>query len=79
MARSKGSVDYKNEVLTKIISKFLPNGEVGWEAVATAYFNQLKEKALRNTTGVRKHWIKNLCNNMQKPTGKTGENGNWIH
>jgi hypothetical protein len=27
---------------------------------------------------VRKHWIKNLCNNMQKPTGRMGENGNRI-
>jgi hypothetical protein len=79
MACTKGSVNYKNKVLIKIINELLPNGEVGWEAVATAYFNQSKEKVLRNTTDVRKHWIKNLCNNMQKLTGRTGENGDRIH
>jgi hypothetical protein len=63
----------------EIINKLLPNGEVGWEVVATAYFNQPKEKVLYNTTDVRRHWIKNLCNNMQKLTGKTGENNDWIH
>jgi hypothetical protein len=42
MARTKGSMNYKNKVLIKIINKLLPNGEVGWEAVATAYFNQGK-------------------------------------
>jgi hypothetical protein len=79
MACTKGSVNYKNKVLIKIINKLLPNGEVAWEAVCTAYFNQSKEEALRNTTNVRKHWIKNLCNNMQKPTGRTGDNGDLIH
>jgi hypothetical protein len=79
MARIKGSVNYKNKVLIKIINKLLPNGEVAWEVVCTAYFNQSKEKALRNMTDVRKHWIKNLCNNMQKLTGRTGKNGDRIH
>jgi hypothetical protein len=79
MARTKGSVNCKNEVLIKIINQLLPNGEVGWEAVCTAYFNQSKEKALCNTTDVRKHWIKNLCNNMQKPTARMGENDDRIH
>jgi hypothetical protein len=65
--------------MIKIIKELLPNGEVAWEAVCNAYFNQSKEKVLRNTTDVRKHWIKNLCNNMQKPTGRTSENGNRIH
>jgi hypothetical protein len=79
MARTKGSVNYKNKVLIKIINKILPNSEVAWEAVCTEYFNQSKEKVLHNTTDVRKHWIKNLCNNMQKPTGRMGKNGDRIH
>jgi hypothetical protein len=28
---------------------------------------------------VRKHWIKNLCNNMQKPMGRMGKKGDRIH
>ncbi len=79
MARTKGFVNYKNNILINIINELLPNGEVAWEAVCTAYFTQSKEEALRNTTDGRKHWIKNLCNNMQKPTGRTGENGDQIH
>jgi hypothetical protein len=79
MARTKGSFDYKNKVLIKIVNELLPNDEVGWEAVATAYFNQSKEEVLCNTTDVRKHWIKNLCNNTQKLTGRMGKYGDWIH
>jgi hypothetical protein len=79
MARTNGSVHYKNDVLIDIINKLLPSSEVAWEAICTAYFTQLKEKALHNTTDVRKHWTKNLCNNMRKPTGRTGKNGNCIH
>jgi hypothetical protein len=79
MARTKGSVNYKNDLLINIIKELLPNGEVAWEAVCTAYFTQLQEKVLRNTTDVRKHWIKNLCNKMQKPTGRMGKNGDHIH
>ncbi len=36
MARRKGSVNYKNEVLIKVIGEILPNGEYGWQAVAIA-------------------------------------------
>jgi hypothetical protein len=79
MACTKGSVNYKNDVLINIINELLANGEVAWETVCTAYFTQSKEKTLRTMTDVRKHWIKNLCNNMQKPTGRTGENGDPIH
>jgi hypothetical protein len=79
MACTKGSVNYKNDLLISIINELFPNGEVAWEAVCTAYFNQLKEKALHNMVDMRKHWIKNLCNNMQKPMGRTGKNGDRIH
>jgi hypothetical protein len=79
IACTKGSVNYKNNVLINIINKLLPNVEVAREAVCTAYFTQSKEKALHNTTEVGKHWIKNLCNNMQKLTSRMGRNGNPIH
>jgi hypothetical protein len=79
MVGRKGSVNYKNEVLIKLISKILPNGEYGWQAVAMAYQEKTKEEALRDCSDIKKHWIKNLCNNMEKPTGKTGEDGDWIN
>jgi hypothetical protein len=53
----------------------LPNGEYGWQAVAMAYQERTKEEALRDYTEVKKLWIKNLCNNMKKPTGWMGKVG----
>jgi hypothetical protein len=37
MGRQKGSVNYKNEVLIKIVKDILPNGELAWQVVAIAY------------------------------------------
>ncbi len=34
MGRRKGAVNYKNNVLIKIVGEILPNGEYGWQAVA---------------------------------------------
>jgi hypothetical protein len=79
MARRKGSVNYKIEVGIKVIGEILPNGEYGWQAVAIAYQSKAKEEALRDSDDLKKHWIRNLCNNMKKPTGRTGEKGDRIH
>ncbi len=65
MGCKKGAVNYKNEVLIKIVSEILPNGEYGWQVVANAY----QEETICNATDQKKHWIKNVCNNMKKPTG----------
>jgi len=35
--RSRGVVNYRNEILINIVSNLLPNGEYAWQAVATAY------------------------------------------
>jgi hypothetical protein len=53
----KGSVNYKNKVLIQLISKILPNGEYGWQAVAMAYQERTKEEALHNCLDIKKHWI----------------------
>ena len=79
MRRRKGSVNYKNEALIKIIEGILPNGEYGWDAVATAYQKVSNEEASRDTADLKKHWMRNLCNNMKKPTGGTGERGDRIN
>jgi hypothetical protein len=78
MPRKKGAVNYKNDVLIDIVEEILPNGELGWEAVAIAYQAKTNEESLRDTTDVKKHWLKNLCNSMKKPMGQTGENGDRI-
>jgi hypothetical protein len=79
MGRKKGAVNYKNDLLINIIAEILPNGEYGWQAVATAYQEASKEDAIRETDDLRRHWIKNLCNGMNKPTGRRGEPGDCIH
>jgi hypothetical protein len=77
MANRKGSVKYKNKVLMQLISK--TSAEYGLQAVAMAYQERTKEEALRSYLDINKHWIKNLCINMKKPMGKTGEDGDWIN
>jgi hypothetical protein len=72
MPRKKGSVNYKNKLLIDIIEGVLPNGEYGWQTVALAYQEQSKEEILRDSTDMKKHWIKVLCNGTKKPTGRTG-------
>ena len=77
--RRRGAKNYKNEVLTNIIAGILPNGQYGWDQVAAAYMTAAKEDNLRDTDDLKRHWVKNLCNGMKKPTGGTGEKGERIH
>jgi hypothetical protein len=44
-----------------------------------AYQKRTKEEALHDCTDIKKHWIKNLFNNMKKLTGRTGEDGDRIN
>jgi hypothetical protein len=78
MPRKKGAVNHNNKVLINIVEEILPNGKLGWEAVAIAYQGKSNEETQQDTTHVKKHWMKNLCNSMKKPTGRTGENGDRI-
>jgi hypothetical protein len=78
MPQNKGAVNHKNDVLINIVEEILPNGELGWEALAIAYQAKSNEETQQDTTDVKKHWMKNLCNSMKKPTGWTGENGDRI-
>jgi hypothetical protein len=79
MPRKKGSVNYKNELLINIVADVLPNGEYGWQTIALAYQEQLKEEILHHSADMKKHWIKVLCNGMKKPMGWMREAGDRIH
>ena len=79
MPRAKGAKNYKNDLLIPIVTEILPNGEYGWSAVALAYQEQAREDDPHNTDNMRRHWVKNLCQNMKKPTGKPGENNDRTH
>jgi hypothetical protein len=45
MTCRKGSMKYKNNLLIRIIEEILPNGELGWEAVAIPYQERSNEEA----------------------------------
>ena len=79
MPRRKGARNYKNKLLICIIAQVLPNGELGWQAVATAYKEAAGEDTVRNSDDIKKHWVRNCCNGMKKPTGQTGENRDSNH
>ena len=79
MPCAKGATNYKTDTLINIIAEVLPNGEYGWQAVAIAHHEKSKEEKKRNTDDLKRHWIKNRCNGMKKPTGKPGDPNNWIH
>ena len=79
MPRAKGAKNYKNDLLIPIVAEILPNGEFGWSAVALAYQEQAQEDDPRNTDDLKRHWIKNLCQSMKKPTGRPGENSDRTH
>jgi hypothetical protein len=78
MLRKKGTVNYKNNVLVNIVEEILPNGELDWEAVAIPYQAKSNEETQQDTTNVKKHWMKILCNSMKKSMGWMGENGGRI-
>jgi hypothetical protein len=79
MPHKKWSVNYKNKLLINIMADILPNGEYSWQTVALAYQEQSKEEVLRDSTDMKKHLIKVLCNGMKKPMGRMGEAGDQIH
>jgi hypothetical protein len=64
MPSKAGSANYKNNVLIKIMSELLPNGEYSWQAVALTYQEQSKEIILHDSTNLKKQWIKKImqCN-----------------
>ena len=57
----------------------LPNGEFGWSGVALACQEQAREDDPRNTEDLKRHWVKSLCQNMKKPTGRPGKNSDHTH
>ncbi len=65
--RCKGTKNYKNEVLIHCVLDILSNDEYSWQAMA---LEAAQEDEVRNTDNLKKHLIKNLCNGMQKPTGR---------
>jgi len=71
--RPPGAVNYQNNVLIAIVERLLPQGLEGWREVALEYQRESNEGVLRRGEDVRDNWVKKLCKNMKKPTGKPGD------
>lgn len=77
--RKSGVRNYKNEILIRIIDKERPIGNNMWERVANRYQEESGDADIHEVKDLKDHWIRKLCNNFKKPTGKTGENGDRIN
>jgi hypothetical protein len=56
MPHVKGTVKCKNGILIQLMSKLLPNGEHGWQAVSTAYQEASKEEKAHDTDNLKRPW-----------------------
>ena len=70
--RRSGVPNYQNAILIRIVERLLPNGNEGWRLVALAYKEESGEENLRSEDDLKKNWVRKLCNNMKKPTGRMG-------
>ena len=70
--RQPGHPNYQNNFLIHIVERILPNGNEGWHLVALAYQHESGEEILRSEDDLKKNWVRKLCNNMKKPTGRMG-------
>ena len=70
--RRTGVPNYQNAILIRIVERLLPNGNEGWRLVALAYKEESGEENLRSEDDLKKNWVRKLCNNMKKPTGRMG-------
>jgi len=77
--RPVGAKNYKNGLLVDIIDELRPFGNNMWELVAQRYKEGSGEDVLRDVKDIKDHWVKKLCNNFKKPTGRTGDAGDRIN
>ena len=71
--RSSGIPNYRNGILINIVEEQLPQGLEAWRNVATLYQSAANEKELRRGEDICDNWVRKLCNNFKKPTGKPGD------
>ena len=77
--RQAGAKNYRNGILIDIIDELRPFGNNMWELVAQRYKELSGEDVLRDVKDLKDHWVKKLCNNFKKPTGRTGDAGDRIN
>ncbi len=70
--RPPGAVNYQNTLLIDIVEQLLSQGLEGWREVTVEYQRGSNEANLCRREDVQDNWVKRLCKNMKKPTGKPG-------
>ncbi len=78
MGRAAGAKNYKKKVLLDVVKEILPHGSYAWEQVAVAYKEKSGESELRDKDDVKRHWVERMCNKYKKPTGKSGDENDFI-
>ncbi len=71
--RSSGVPNYHNDILIDIVEQQLPQGLEAWRKVDLAYQMASKEVELCRGENIRDNWVRKLCNNFKRPTGRPGE------
>ncbi len=72
--RSSGVPNYCNDLIIDIVKQLLPQGIEAWRNVALLYQNTSNKRDLCRRGGIHDNWVRKLCNNFKKPTGKPGDN-----
>jgi hypothetical protein len=68
---SSGVPNYRNDILVNIVEQQLPQGTEAWRNVALLYQNALNRTRGEN---ICDNWVRKLCNNFKKPTGRPHNN-----
>ena len=74
--RQQGRPNYNNNIIIPIVEDILPNGAEGWHLVAIANADKSGEDVLHSEDNLRRNLVCKLCNNMKKPTGRSGTDPN---
>jgi hypothetical protein len=69
--RKRGVPNYRNECLLNAIDEIKPTSSKGWSRVALLYKQDSGEDFLRDEDDIKTHFYRKLCNNFQKPTGRS--------
>jgi hypothetical protein len=71
---SSGVPNNRNDILIDIVEQQLPQGLEAWRNVALLYQNASNERDLCRGEDIRDNWVRKLCNNFKKPTGRPSDN-----
>ena len=69
---------YKKQILLSIIDRRLPSGAEAWKLVALDYEKESGDATVRDYEDIKRHFNERMCNKDQKPTGKSGDDKDFI-